>query len=288
MRFNTGVDEQPFWKRGGMTDKNPVDTDNCDAPAFDSEAFSESVEQKRDAILAENLVSGLAVAAVNGFLLVGLLAFNISSIWLAPWFGVLLFSTIVRTAIAIPVRKQKRRFSRREKVVIALLSAIAGALWGIPPFFVDASANASLNSLIVFMIAGMTAAACLSYATHFILVAAFNAPALLVLSVYFISKGGLIEYALCALLALYLAATLAIARRNGRTVAHTLASEAYSEQRRLAIEEKRRELNKEIAARNESERRLTETLNRTRDFNAALERIYRAYLTEDRSTESRE
>ena len=117
------------------------------------------------------------------------------------------------------------------------------------------------------------------------IVVAFNLPALLVLLLYFLWGGGPTEYAMGGVLVLYFVGTVVIARRSGETIRNALKDNFLAEQRRVQLETNDRTLTREIEARRQSERQLTDTLSQNRKFNEALDALHNSYILGDQSTE---
>ena len=175
-------------------------------------AGAETLE--REKLLVKNLNTGFAVSVVNGLVLAFFLAPRSDAALVGAWLGVIFATNFIRCIIA-------RRISAGDKTLrpgdlrwIIANTALSGICWGASPFLILEPAPHA-EHFAIFMIAGMTAAASLSYATHLTIVISFNASALGALFIFYIAGGEHADYALSGILILYLAGTIrAPVRRN--------------------------------------------------------------------------
>ncbi len=244
--------------------------------------FAEALE--RDKLLANNLNTGLVISVVNGVVL-GLFLFPKSEpVVILSWFSVILATNLVRCVFARRVTASAQVLRPADLGWIVAMTAISGICWGLSPYLIFEPATRA-EHFAIFMVAGMTAAASLSYATHLRIVAAFNFPALSTLLVFYFMIGGQTEYAMCAVLVLYFVGTIVIARRSGETVTKAISNKYLAEQQRIEIESKSEALNREIEAHTQSEIQLKNALSHNRQFNEALDALYQTYVLTDQSTD---
>ena len=238
---------------------------------------------ERDQLLARNLVTGLAVSVVNSVILSGVLAAQTSVAVLAAWFVSLFIVNAVRASYLRLVLNTRRAFSRGEMASIIVLTAIGGVLWGAPAFFASPVPGSAVAAVIIFMVAGMTAAAGLAYATHLKVVFAFNLPPLAFFFLHFVSRGDAVDYVMAGVLVMYFIATLSIAKRLGRTIEDAIENRVKADERSVELERNECALAAEVEARKQSEDRIKTTLQRNRKFNSALEDLFKISVAADRS-----
>lgn len=240
---------------------------------------------EREKLLAANLNAGFAVSVVNGLVLAFFLLPRSSATLVVSWFAVIFATNLVRCVIARRTSTAGETLGASDMRWILLMTAISGVCWGASPFLI-LETTPRAEHFTIFMIAGMTAAASLSYATHLRIVIAFNAAALSTLLAFYMVGGDRPAYALCGILVLYFAGTIIFARRSGETIANAIAHKHLAEKRQDEIEANSEALSREIAARRDSELKLTATLSRNREFNEALDTLYRSYIAKDQATDS--
>ena len=105
-------------------------------------------------------------------------------------------------------------------------------------------------------------------------------------AMYLAAQGSVMQIGMSLLIVIYFLATLSIVRRSNQLVTNALENEVAAEQKRKQLEEQKRIVDKEVVARNRSESRLVAMLAQSRSFNVTLERIFKAYITHDRSSEA--
>ena len=98
-----------------------------------------------------------------------------------------------------------------------LLTIISGIGWGLPFYLIGASPSAAVSYLMIFMVAGMSAAAALSFSSSLRIVLAYNVPLLTMTSAHFVLLGGLQNNLLAAIILLYLVTTTSMAQRSKRS-----------------------------------------------------------------------
>lgn len=255
------------------------------APSVERNESTGAETLEREKLLFTNLKTGFAMSVVNGGVLAFFLLPESTPTLVATWFAIIITTNLIRCTIARRTSLSGKAFRPADMRWILALTAVSGVCWGLSPFLVLDTAPQA-NHIAIFMIAGMTAAASLSYATHLPIVASFNVSALCALIAFYLTGGEHPEYALSAILVCYLAGTLLFARRSGETIANAIANKHLAEKRRLEIEANSDALNHEIAARKDSERKLKTTLSRNRKFNESLDTLYRSYIAKDKSTDT--
>ena len=243
-----------------------------------------SVETQRHQMLARNLMTTLVVSALNASIIAVLISTVIHTpdIWL--WYAAMVAVSLIRVIYVKRIADQNVTLDEAKINIIAFFTFIAGVLWGSLPLLFGALVSATMNHLIIFVIAGMSAGACIAFATHTRLVVAFNFPALILLIVHFSILGETIAYAMCVTLVLYFIITLGLARNSSRAVEDALHNQAIAENQRIELLEKKKFLDAEVVARLQTEAQLTRALDQSRMFNSALERICIAYTDKTRTT----
>lgn len=240
---------------------------------------------EREKLLAKNLNTGFAVSVVNGLVLAFFLFPRSSATLVVSWFAVIFATNLIRCVIARKVSAAGETLGAGDMRWILMMTAVSGVCWGASPFLILETTPRS-EHFAIFMIAGMTAAASLSYATHLRIVIAFNLTALSTLVAFYMVGGDHPEYALSGILLLYLAGTVIFARRSGETIANAIANKHLAEKRQAEIEANSEILSREVAARRASEFKLKTALSRNREFNEALDTLYRSYIAKGQATDS--
>lgn len=253
-------------------------------PSGMAENAPDEVNAQLDRILVKNFKTALLVNFINSSLLAVLLIGQANPIWLAIWYIALITITSGRTLFCTQHTKKNRCLTTFELRLTILLTIVAGLLWGATPFLLQPGSIHQTEHLIIFMLAGMTAGASLSFATHLKVVYAFNFPVLSLLIIYFANHRSIIEYGMCVALVLYYVSTKSMAKRSNQAVLGALQKEAVSKRQRKQLEIKQIELDREINARKISEKRLLGALDQTRKFHTALEGVFQSYMTEYRTS----
>lgn len=235
-------------------------------------------------MLSQNQTTASFVAIVNGAILAGLLHTEVQHSWLVIWYGAVVIQAAIRYFIENSDNERPKSRSRNELALGVIVTAFGGALWGGSFFLLPADANPIALNMICFMIAGMTAGACIALATHIAIVLAFNIPALLLPFIFLSQQGDPMTAAMCVVLLIYFFATLAFVKRLNRQITAALENEFSANQKRLQLENQKRVLDKEIVARHDSESKLITMLGKSRAYNATIERIFQAYVTNDRTS----
>ena len=244
-----------------------------------------TVETQRHQMLARNLMTTLIVSVLNASIIAILLSIMTRTPGIWFWYAAMVAVSLFRVVYVMRMAEQKVRLDAPKINIIAFFTFIAGILWGSLPLLFGTQVSATMNNLIIFVIAGMSAGACIAFATHIRLVIAFNFPALVLLIAHFSLFGETIAYAMCATLILYFIITLGLAQNTSEAVENALHNQAIAERQRVELLEKKKFLDAEVVARLQTESQLTRALTQSRMFNQALEQIFNAYTENDRTTE---
>lgn len=153
----------------------------------------------------------MAVAILNVFIVSGLFWGHVDRAILLTWGTTLLAASAARWLLA-------RHALRNDRVAeihwTVALSFVGGVCWGLPLYFLGTDASPVLSYLVIFMVAGMSAAAALSFSSHLPVVLAVNVPLLSMTACRFLEMGGPVNNAMALIIMLYLLSTTMLARRN--------------------------------------------------------------------------
>ncbi len=194
-------------------------------------------------MLLRNMASSMPVSLANAGVAAILLLAAIDWPLLAGWFVAMAVLALGRRVFCRFLLKENIDTTRRHIMWLTGASAAAGAGWGVLPFLVGPDAPAISLHIIVFMIAGMTAGAALSFASHVNITRAINAPALLLLGTCYVLSGGFENFTMVLVLAFYFAATDMFARRARRNLVATLKNREHAERQRCQIAHQKTALN---------------------------------------------
>lgn len=161
--------------------------------------------------LHRNIPSAMIVAAVNLVIVTAFFWDEIALPTLLIWSAGLLALSATRAVISRRWLASAREPDLRPTIA---LTALSGVAWGLPLFMLPADAGAVLSYLVIFMIAGMSAGAAISFASHLSVVLAFNAPLLVMTAGRFVEMGGATNLVFATVILLYLASTTLLAVRN--------------------------------------------------------------------------
>lgn len=153
----------------------------------------------------------MAVAILNVFIVSGLFWGHVDRRILLTWAVVLLSASAARWLLTRHALK-RNRFADTHWTVA--LSFVGGVCWGLPLYFLGTDASPVLSYLVIFMVAGMSAAAALSFSSHLPVVLAVNVPLLSMTACRFLEMGGAVNNAMAGIIMLYLLSTTMLARRN--------------------------------------------------------------------------
>ena len=183
-------------------------------------------------------------------------------------------AAVGRYWIARTVKRQARVFSALEVRTLIALTAISGLTWSAPLFLIQPGTDYITREIILFFVAGMTAGACLAYASHPTFVAAFAVSALGPVLVNFVWLRDFAHIGMTVAVLLFFGMTISMSKRIGRAVQSFYDNEWEAERRREQVERQKRDLDAQIAARKRSEAELEATLERYRGYNDILECIF--------------
>lgn len=141
------------------------------------------------------------------------------------------------------------------------LTAITGALWGAAIFMIPPGEYMMASSLIVFVIAGMTAGASVSAASRPVVAFVYNLPTLGGLAAYFSLQGELLSGIMAALVATYFVVGYRIAKGGETTLNEALTANQALEGSRSRVVSQARAL-KELARRHEKAAHIAEEATR--------------------------
>ncbi len=188
-----------------------------------------------DLMLARNTASSMIISAVNVTVATIVLLGSVHGPTLAAWLFLMMAVLLARRIYCRRLLDRGGPVGERAILLLTVASVFAGAGWGVMPFLVAADAPETAIHVAVFMIAGMTAGASLSYASHVKIARAFNLSAIGPLAVYYAVAAGGAHMAMSGVLAMYFLATDMLARRSNQNLTSALESEARAEAQRSRI-----------------------------------------------------
>ncbi len=188
-----------------------------------------------DVMLARNTASSMTVGVVNVLVASILLLTSVNGFTLAAWLLSMLAVLLGRRAYCRRLLTREGPIGDRAVSLLTFTAMFAGAGWGVLPFLIADGAPGTAFHVVVFMIAGMTAGASLSYASHVKIARAFNLSAIAPLAAYYALMGGVAYVAMTGVLAIYFLATDMLARRTNQNLTSALENEARAEAQRRQI-----------------------------------------------------
>lgn len=209
------------------------------ASADEHKCYKEQIRPQLDQILLKNFITTMGVSAVNLTILSGFFLQHVAPFTLACWVFIMILASAGRWRLSVKLLNSNQPISKRQMRPLIVLTLISGAGWGAAPFLLSEGASTAL-SLSVFMVAGMTAAAAISFGSHLPVVTAFTVPALLGLSFYYITHPGPEEIAMAATLLLYYLAIRQMTKRSNKTLLKALTNEAKAEEQKERIESQKK------------------------------------------------
>ncbi|MEC9250923.1 MAG: ATP-binding protein [Pseudomonadota bacterium] len=165
--------------------------------------------------LYRNSSPALVVSIFNTLVFAAFAASATSSSTMAIWAAVMVGIAAIRLVM---VRQRLKSGNFGSLTPQILLTIISGIGWGLPFYLIGASPSAAVSYLMIFMVAGMSAAAALSFSSSLRIVLAYNVPLLTMTSAHFVLLGGLQNNLLAAIILLYLVTTTSMAQRSKRSV----------------------------------------------------------------------
>lgn len=218
-----------------MTASSAQDIDSY-AEDGDTAPYREQISHERDSVLLKNFITAMRTSAVVLVVLTVLYIPYIAPVKLAMWGMVMVSALAVRWRFSRGLLAQNERISSREMIVLLVLTALSGLGWGVTPFLFNLDASIKALSMPVLMVAGMTAAASLSFSSHLRVVTAFNVPALSMLALYYITHPGVEEFAMLATILLYYLAIRQLTQRSNKTLLQALTNKVRAEEQSKRIE----------------------------------------------------
>lgn len=196
----------------------------------------------RARMLASNMATSMTISLVNSGVVALLLVGSIGWAVMSAWFLAMAALAFVRRVYCRQLLQRKSPIASAQLHLLAAMSALAGIGWGVLPFLLHGDASPASFYIVIFMIAGMTAGASVSYASSVLIARAFNAPCLMLVGSYFILGGGVNNLAMMAVLIVYFTATDMLARRAKANLTAALENEARAERQRRQIEHQKQAL----------------------------------------------
>lgn len=195
--------------------------------------------------LYRNTASALSVSIINIAIIIGFFWTEIPAAQLAAWGGITLTLTLGRIWLALRWLRSNDR--RTDLTWMIALTVSSGFCWSLPLFFVNAETAPVLSYLVMFMIAGMSAGAAISFSSHMRIVLAYNLPLLLMTVGRFVSLGGIQNWTFAAVILMYLVTTTALALRNKRVVQLAHRNQLRAEAQALEIRSMAEDLQRALA-----------------------------------------
>ena len=201
------------------------------------DAVHAAIIRRKAQHLFGNVSPSVLVAIVAGAAMAAVGAWGGQWTHFAPWFVLIVASAAARWLLAAHVARVKPADPQRYLPLLVAFTFMSGVAWGLAPFLIPTGAPEALSYVAIFMAAGMTAGASLSFATHLRVVIAFNAPVLALTAGHFVMAGGRYDLAMALVLALYFVATTSLARRNKANFEAALANQMRAERQAEEIGE---------------------------------------------------
>ena len=203
-------------------------------------AYKDQIRLERDRILLGNFITAMRVGVANAVVLSAVFLLY-AALWkIGLWLVLMVGASVARWRLSVVLLRRKEKISTRHMRILLVLTALAGAGWGASPLLLDADASVAALGVSVFMIAGMTAAAGLSFASHTSIVSAFTIPALLALAAYFLIDPGPEEIIMTMILVSYYASIRQLTLRSKQTLLRALTNEARTESQKQRIESQKK------------------------------------------------
>ena len=209
---------------------DPVSANSDDAEYVDA------ILKARNRIIFENIIASMKVVGANLIIIVFLLFEKTHTAALGGWVVFIAGITLIRFVLCKAQLQKGDAATQRDMNALTALTLFAGAGWGALIFVIDPASYPVSMQIAIFMIAGMTAGAAISLASHFNIMMAFNGPALAVLAAYYLMRGGAADIAMTGVLIIYFAAIAALSRRTNDTLYLALLNEMKAERQKHRIE----------------------------------------------------
>ncbi|MEM8937418.1 MAG: ATP-binding protein [Pseudomonadota bacterium] len=214
------------------------DHDNNGPKATGPEALQESVDKARNRILVQNMSTSALVGMVNIIVISALIYRDVNLDLFYIWFVAMLGVVAHRWNFSRVATKNNIELESKDLRHLYVGLGASGVGWGSLPFLLNDTAGVSFVASI-FMIAGMTAGAALSFASHMSIVSTFNGAAVAALALYYISNPTIENLAMVGVLAVYFSATKKMSHRANATLIMALENEARAEQQTYQISQQK-------------------------------------------------
>lgn len=208
--------------------------------AEDKAPYTEQLSHERDSVLLNNFITAMRTSAIVLIVLSVLYIPYIAPWKLGIWLLVMVSTLAIRWRFSRTLLEQNQCINSSQMIVLLALTAVSGLGWGVTPFLFNVDASIKALSMPVLMVAGMTAAASLSFSSHLRVVTAFNVPALSVLALYYITHPGVEEFAMLATILLYYLAIQQLTQRSNKTLLQALTNQARAEEQSKRIESQKK------------------------------------------------
>jgi signal transduction histidine kinase len=202
-------------------------TEMTGTPAAGSSEFQDSarieslVDVERVRALFERNTAAQAAVLLNSFIVVLVLWGESSPVRLLSWIAAVWLIAAARVAAGVTYRRSERDAEEaiRWGRLFTIGAALNGIGWGLIPLLLPSGAPLTYVLFLAFVLAGMTAGGALSNASHQPAFLAFTVPALLPVTIAFVSSGGRLQLGMAVMLAVFAVAVTAISRSGGRALA---------------------------------------------------------------------
>jgi len=197
-----------------------------------------------------------------------------SPVRLAAWVAAVWIVAACRLALGAAHARSTRAPAEAERWArsFTLGAAVNGVAWGVAPFLLGAGTPPVYRIFFAFVLGGMAAGGALSNATHTPAFAAFTVPALVPITVLFLTGGDRLTVAMGALLVVFGVAVSEISRSGGRALADAAALRFRNAELAERLSAFARDLEKRVKERTEA---LESALARERETERQLARAAR-------------
>jgi signal transduction histidine kinase/CheY-like chemotaxis protein len=183
---------------------------------------------KGDALIKNNRISAVATL-VNLVIAAGIMWSFSSPLWLGGWALIVVANSVARLAYVRFLTQHPPQNLKRTVNWIAVSILTSGVSWGLPLFVLEPDANPAATYVIIYILAGMSAGAVVSFSSHFRAVLAFTIPMVTLTAVYFFLEGGAYSLAMVGVLMLFLLVTTFMTVGNNRMIDAALNNQIKAE-----------------------------------------------------------
>jgi|GEM_PF-1916115 len=195
-----------------------------------------SIRRRHDEHLLSNFKTSMVISVINATLTACIFAPVTDRRVLASWFIFMTVFNVARWSIGRRLLKQKRAIRTAELNFLVACSAAAGFGWGCLPYLAAVGAGNIYTDFSIFMIAGMTAGAALSFASNMKVVISFNACAIIVLMSYYYGQHSMASYGMIVICILYFMLVTFLALRVNKTLTLAFVNETRAKRKKTALE----------------------------------------------------